>query len=252
MDLYLPENPGGESPGFPIIFFIHGGGWATGSKSELTPEKMEALSQGRYAVVSTDYSLYQPSAPSPLLPWIMKDIASNIKWLQDNSTYYHLNSSSITLIGYSAGAHLAALLALDKTYSLAAAVERNSIEKVCCIDGGPYMYDAQTLFDDTYSPESTSLAQAWKNVAGANSASWENYVPAKVIDPKSENADFLLIYSDIYDIRKIPNENFMQTLEAANVNVKKQTFSFEHLEFQEKLGSDAYFNEILFTFVNSF
>jgi hypothetical protein len=44
----------------------------------------------------------------------------------------------------------------------------------------------------------------------------------------------------------------MQALEAANVNVKKQTFSFEHLEFQEKLGSDAYFNEILATFVNSF
>src|SRR6266704_1043775 len=51
LDLYVP-NTGGP---FPVVIWVHGGGWQTGDKSDPTPAIRE-VNRG-YAVVSINYRL---------------------------------------------------------------------------------------------------------------------------------------------------------------------------------------------------
>lgn len=77
--IYKPisENP---NPKFPVIFFIHGGGFCVGSFSWSTSHNpcIRLASTLKALVVSIDYRL----APEKRLPAAMEDAFSAMKWLQ--------------------------------------------------------------------------------------------------------------------------------------------------------------------------
>jgi acetyl esterase/lipase len=88
---------------FPIIIWIHGGGWYSGTKesSPLLP-----LVQEGYAIASIDYRL-STEAPFPAQ---IGDCKAAVRWVRSNAAHYHLAPNRIGVIGFSAGGHLAALL----------------------------------------------------------------------------------------------------------------------------------------------
>ena len=102
MDIYLPNS--GNGP-FPVIIFIHGGGFMMCDKAdgELTPA-LQALDRG-YAVVSINYRL----SGEAIFPAAVNDMKAAIKYVKANASKYNLNPDKIGTWGGSAGGNLSAM-----------------------------------------------------------------------------------------------------------------------------------------------
>jgi acetyl esterase/lipase len=99
LDLYLPS----EGKNWPLIVWIHGGGWAGGSKEN--PPAAPLLRQG-YAVASINYRFSNHAT----FPAQIEDCKAAIRWLRANADKYGYDPDRIGVWGASAGGHLVALL----------------------------------------------------------------------------------------------------------------------------------------------
>lgn len=105
LDIYLPDE--GERP-FPIIFYIHGGGFAIGDKRDIhVLAFLKGLARG-YAVVSVNFRL----SDEGIFPAGLQDIKAAIRWLRANSEQYHLDGNRIAACGGSSGGNYAAMVCL--------------------------------------------------------------------------------------------------------------------------------------------
>jgi acetyl esterase/lipase len=100
LDMYLPEKA--DHP-MPVIVWIHGGAWLSGSKDR--PAGIFFTTKG-YALASINYRLSQ-HAPFPAQ---IQDCKAAIRWLRANAKMYNLDPDHIGVWGASAGGHLVALL----------------------------------------------------------------------------------------------------------------------------------------------
>ena len=99
LDIWLPDE--GEGP-FPLIVFVHGGGWMMGNKRENTmPGIFKVMSQG-YALACVQYRL----APAAHWPAPMQDVRAAIRFLRAHGDEYRLKTDKIAAWGNSAGGHL--------------------------------------------------------------------------------------------------------------------------------------------------
>jgi acetyl esterase/lipase len=94
----------------PVVIEIHGGGWRRGSKSEFVyPGDLigDILAAG-ISVVSIDYRL----TPQHTMPAQMEDAARAVQFVRSKAQEWNLDPERIAALGGSAGAHLAAWVAL--------------------------------------------------------------------------------------------------------------------------------------------
>lgn len=101
-DVYAPRR-GRE---LPAVLLVHGGSWQRGDKERMA-EIGERLAGHGYVAVSIDYRL----APEHRFPAQLHDCQAAIRWMRANAERLRLDPSRIAGFGYSAGAHLVALLA---------------------------------------------------------------------------------------------------------------------------------------------
>lgn len=97
-DLYTPAAP---RAGAPTVAFFYGGGWTSGAKGDYR-FVAQALAAEGYPVAVIDYRL----SPDVVFPAFVEDGARAIAAL----------SGDVVVMGHSAGAHIAALLAYDGRY----------------------------------------------------------------------------------------------------------------------------------------
>lgn len=102
LDLYVPTE--GDGP-WPVVIWIHGGAWLSGSKDNC-PLLRGGYVQRGYAVASLNYRLSQ-DAPFPAQ---IQDCKAALRWLRAHAADYHLDVDHFGVIGSSAGGHLAALV----------------------------------------------------------------------------------------------------------------------------------------------
>jgi len=103
MDLYLP---GGGGTARPAIFFVHGGGWRLFSKRQFQSQARRFARSG-YVTASINYRLV-PEGRFPNAAW---DTACALAWFQNHAVELGVDPDRIVLMGYSAGGHLAGLVA---------------------------------------------------------------------------------------------------------------------------------------------
>jgi acetyl esterase/lipase len=103
LDLYLPEKGAGP---FPVVIWLHGGGWVRGDKANCHAAPLVARG---YAAVSVNYRFLQHAA----FPAQIEDCKAAVRWLRANARKYHLDADHIAVMGASAGGHLAALLGVS-------------------------------------------------------------------------------------------------------------------------------------------
>ncbi len=103
-DLYRPA----ETSRPPLVVFIHGGYWQAISKDQ-NAQFAAGLVRSGFAVANLDYSL----CPETPLPQIVVQIRNALNVLRREADNLAVDASRLHMIGHSAGAHLAAMLAAD-------------------------------------------------------------------------------------------------------------------------------------------
>lgn len=105
LDVYRPK---GRASDLPIIVFIYGGSWQSGSR-EGYGFAARALASRGFVVAVPDYRL----VPAVRFPAFLEDNAEAVRWVRANASRFGGDASRIVLVGHSAGAYNAAMLALD-------------------------------------------------------------------------------------------------------------------------------------------
>jgi len=110
LDLYLP--PGGTAGEAPLLVFFYGGGWRSGAKEDYRFLGTAFAARG-WVVAIPDYRL----APEVRWPAFAEDGAAAVAALPGLLAAEGLAPArAVVLAGHSAGAHTAAMLALDQRW----------------------------------------------------------------------------------------------------------------------------------------
>ncbi|HKH46448.1 MAG TPA: alpha/beta hydrolase fold domain-containing protein [Thermoanaerobaculia bacterium] len=102
LDLLLPT--GAASPP-PLVIWIHGGGWRTGSRAPM-PTRVTDLCAHGYTVASVDYRFSNVA----LWPAQIQDVKGAVRWLRAHASTYGFDPGRFGAWGESAGGHLATIL----------------------------------------------------------------------------------------------------------------------------------------------
>lgn len=151
LDIHLPEKK--VEGGSPVWIAIHGGAWAFGDKANrgFVQPKMSWLQQQGHLVVSINYRL----SPAVTHPGHIDDVCTAIAWVQNHITRHGGDPTRLHLLGHSAGAHLAALAAVDEARLKQAGVRPANLRGVILLDGAAY--DVPTQIADSRLPKIRQL-----------------------------------------------------------------------------------------------
>ncbi|OGX86402.1 alpha/beta hydrolase [Hymenobacter glacialis] len=122
LDVYSPKKKAPAAGGYPVVLFIHGGSWTSGSKNIYTFIGRRLAKQGVVAVI-INYRL----APPVHVPEQAADCARALAWTVQNITSYGGDPARVFVMGHSAGGGLAALLATDDALLAANGLPQNPV-----------------------------------------------------------------------------------------------------------------------------
>jgi len=104
LDLAMPKKRGEKR--YPVIVYIHGGGWTQGDKRGQGIQTTLDYATKGFVSVSVNYRLNEDKFAC------VEDVKCAIRWLRANAEKYQIDPDCIGAAGNSAGAHLALLLAI--------------------------------------------------------------------------------------------------------------------------------------------
>jgi acetyl esterase/lipase len=108
LDVYSPK---GEIQNLPVVVFFYGGSFQSGRRQDYRFVG-EALTGRGFIAVIPDYRVY----PEVKFPTFIEDGASAVSWVRNHIDRFGGDPSRLFLIGHSAGAYIAAMLALNPRY----------------------------------------------------------------------------------------------------------------------------------------
>lgn len=109
LDIYTPSRvPPATAP---VVVFLYGGGWTEGDR-HLYRFLGAALARRGFLTVIPDYRVY----PQVRFPAFLEDAARAVHWTRSEIGAFGGDPARLVLMGHSAGAHLAAMLALDRQW----------------------------------------------------------------------------------------------------------------------------------------
>jgi acetyl esterase/lipase len=136
VDVYAPRKSSSARAGqpAPVAIFFYGGSWDSGRRQDYGWVGRALAAQGFLALVP-DYRLY----PEVRYPSFIEDGAQAVRWAVDHVAALGGDPGRIVLVGHSAGAYNAAMLALDPRYLKAAGVGPGVIRGFAGLSG-PYAF----------------------------------------------------------------------------------------------------------------
>lgn len=183
---------------YPMVVFVHGGSWETGSKEEYAFVG-QSLAQAGYVTAVINYR----KAPENVYPDYVKDAAQAIAWSYDNAKSFHADPNRLAVIGHSAGAFNAVAAVANEDFLAPYGMKPKDLGAVIGI-AGPYSYDFRQYDSAT--------------AFGAN-ATPDEVMPDRQI--KGEQPPYLLLTAEKDKVVHITNAIKMtEALKAAGVNVE--------------------------------
>jgi len=163
LDLYLPT----DKTNFPVLFFVHGGSWRSGDRSQY-PSFGNRFAKLGIGVVVQSYRLAPRNPP----PAQIEDVAAAFAWTVKNIGAYGGDVTRISIAGHSAGGHLVAELALDPKWLAKYGLTPSAIQAVAALSG---VYDVTGL-----------------EIFGADAQSRRQYSPIEFVTQRAPR--FLVTY----------------------------------------------------------
>ncbi len=159
----------------PVLVYLHGGALQAGDKSQQGHVGRFFAEHG-YIVACVNYRL----SPGVIHPAHTEDAAASFAWVIRNIERYGGDPNRVALAGYSAGAYLAALLALDGRYLEGQGLAVSSIKAVVPISG---FFHLERIAPDRP-----------KTVWGESEAAWKDASPSQYVSATAPPT--LLLYAD--------------------------------------------------------
>ncbi len=181
IDVYLPAHP---HPGrAPMLVFVHGGAWMAGDRvraARLPAKLTHWVAERGWVVVSVGYRL----VPRVTVADQLQDVAAALARAQRGAAGWGADPDRVLLMGHSAGAHLAALLAAQPSAFRAMGVRR---------------WRGTVLLDSAALDLPAVMAQRhWRfydRVFGADPRDWQALSPADRLAPGA--SPMLLVCSTV-------------------------------------------------------
>jgi acetyl esterase/lipase len=130
LDIYRPRDAAGPAP---VVVFLYGGGWDSGNRGEYAFVGA-SLARAGFVAVIPDYRLY----PQVRWPAFLQDSAAAVAWTRRHAADYGGDSRELFLMGHSAGAYNAVMLAVDRRWLGAVGLDpRRDLRGVVGL-AGPY------------------------------------------------------------------------------------------------------------------
>ena len=224
-DLYLPAR----AANVPVVFYVHGGGWANGDKTNpgLTNKLAHWLPKG-YAVISSNYRMVPAAMPLEQA----RDIARALATAQRRAGEWNLDAGRFVLMGHSAGAHLVALVGADP--GLLAAAGAKPPRGVVSLDSGAL--DVPALMGLPRVPK------LYQQAFGADPAYWRSVSPQQQLT--RNGLPMLLVCASERGFPTSPCDEarkFAERAQALAVPMVVQPEPLKHGEINHDLGeSSAY------------
>jgi acetyl esterase/lipase len=134
LDIHRPERA--HEQALPVMVMVHGGGWKAGDKADpvfIKPLVSWCHAHG-YLAVAVNYRL----SPAVRHPAHVEDVRAAVSWVQRHIRTYGGDPGQIFLCGHSAGAHLAALVGVERSALARAGGDPAGIRGVLLFDGVAY------------------------------------------------------------------------------------------------------------------
>lgn len=200
LDVYVPDEDRARPTGRPVVVFFYGGSWNSGTRKGYDFVGRALAARG-FVTIIPDYRL----VPEVRYPAFVEDGAAAVRWARQHAAEYGGNPDEIVLVGHSAGAYIAAMLALDERWL---GEERRAVRGFAGL-AGPYDF---APFDVPASQDAFGL---WPDPAETQPITW-----AGVGDPPT-----LLLTGDDDDVVKPFNSTALATqLRAAGVPVEHKRY----------------------------
>jgi len=202
-DLYLPKGRAKA----PVLVAIHGGGWQVGNRQFYRYWGL-FLARAGYAVFAIDYRLGKPG----VYPAAVYDAKAAVQFVRAKAAEFDLDPDRIGLVGDSAGAHLAAQVALaGDQYTSAYRDDANTAvpANVKCVVGFYGVYDimAQWTHDLTTRPNDKIVEKFLGASPMQNRRVYFDASPISYATVDHNQVRFLLIHGTDDDIVEPPTQS---------------------------------------------
>jgi acetyl esterase/lipase len=193
LDLYLPKG----HKDFPVLYFIHGGGWTTGDR-KLYGNLGRVFAKNGIGTAVISYRL----TPQVRHPGHIEDVARAFAWTHANIAKHGGRADQIFVSGHSAGGHLAALLATNERYLAAHKLTPAAIKGALPLSG---VY--------------TVPVDRMERIFGKGQAAVDSASPVRHVTGKEP--PFLIVYADgDFPTCDLMSENLCRTLRAKKVEAE--------------------------------
>lgn len=185
LDIHRPDGLGGPAP---VLVFVHGGGWSIGDKALVNAKPAWAARNG-WILVSVNYRF----SPAIEHPEHARDVAAAVAWVHGHAAEFGGDPERIALIGHSAGAHLAAVVACDESLLGEVGMTTDQLAGVVLLDGAGYNLARRM----TTLPESGRLSDMYRGAFGADPDLWERASPTLQARPEDSLPPLFAVHAGL-------------------------------------------------------
>ena len=129
LDVHAPAG----AKNLPVVFWIHGGGWQTGDKTQVA-RKPQAFMDAGFVFVSINHRLL----PHVEMGELIRDVSRAMKWTHDNIAAHGGDPTRVVVMGHSSGGQLAAITCTDDRYLKAHGLSLSMIKGCVPVDADTF------------------------------------------------------------------------------------------------------------------